>query len=319
MKAWEKAKGLIHFKTFVVSFGISMIWILVSDFVVHQLIPERYNTELLQNAKGITYLFILSVILSWLHKRELRSNNRLMAVKKQSMLGEFSGMIVHEVKNPLHSLQVCTMRLKDYSKDKEVDFERYLNHMHDALIRLNDTIDFLQRLSRGGEIHHLMKGPQVDPTEHIQKIFTFLNKSFLGMNVKLNTEAIEGIRIDMNVSLMGHVFLNLTKNAIEYMRDRKIDDGEIIFSNHSDDLNIIIGISNSGPPIPCEIQSKLFNQYSSKLDQGGSGLGLIFCREVMKAHGGKIIYDETAPNPRFLLYFPTSVKTLASNKTDSPT
>ncbi len=308
MYIYERLKSFLHIKTFAVCFSLSLVWILGSDFIVHHLVPAEFNTELLQNAKGIFFTLVLCIILSWLHKREDDANNRLMAEKKQSMLGEFSGMIVHEVKNPLHSIQICITRLKSMVSEKEFDGERYLSLMNDSFVRLNDTIDFLQTLSRGRKINNIIKTPQVDPSEHIEKIFTFLNKSFIGMDVKLEIQGIVGLRLDMNESLMGHVFLNLIKNSMEYLRDNHIENGKICFTNHSDEKNIIIGISNSGEPISSEVQRKLFDHYTSKSDKGGSGLGLIFCRQVMQAHGGKIVYDSSATTPRFLLYFPPSLK-----------
>ncbi len=319
MRILEWAKGFIHLKTFAVSFSISLVWILGTDFIVHRILPQQYNTELLQNMKGVGYVLVLSLIMSWLHKRELRLNNLLMAQKKQSMLGEFSGMIVHEVKNPLHSLQICTSRLNDLFTHERIDGKRYVTLMEESLIRLNDTIDFLQTLSRGGSVDNILKTPGVNPTIQLEKVFTFLSKSFLGMRVRLETQDLYGVELDINESLMGHVFLNLIKNAMEYMRDQGIEDGEIRFTNQSDGKNIIIGMSNSGAPISADTQLKMFEHYSSKEDQGGTGLGLIFCRQIMKAHGGRIEYDSTAPSPKFLLYFPNSLNNLASSKRVSPT
>ena len=304
MKKITQIKGFLHFQTFVVSFVISLIWIFGTDFIVHNLIPSEYNTEYLQNIKGVVYIFVLSLLLSWLRKREVVTSNLLMAQKKQSMLGEFSGMIVHEVKNPLHSMNICIQRTKELMNSKDIDGQRYVELCEDSLSRLNETIDFLQGLSRGASLESFENNQDFHLSEHLHKTFEFLRKSFLGIDIKLDTCEVEGIVIRGNVSLLSHVFLNLFKNAMEYIRDEDLEDAVISFTDESNSKNIVIGMANTGRPIPSAIQEKLFNHFTSKSQKNGTGLGLIFCKQILKAHGGEIRYDSSSKTPKFLLYFP---------------
>jgi len=304
MKKVTQIKGFLHFQTFIVSFVISLIWIFGTDFIVHNLIPAEYNTEYLQNIKGVAYIFVLSILLSWLRKREVVTSNLLMAQKKQSMLGEFSGMIVHEVKNPLHSINICIQRIKELMNSEGLDAQRYVDLTEDSLHRLNETIDFLQGLSRGEKLENFDKNQEFLLNEHLHKTFEFLRKSFLGVNIKLNTEEVKAIVIRGNVSLLSHVFLNLFKNAMEYIRDENLDDAIIDFTDESDSKNTIIAMANTGKPIAASVQEKLFNHFTSKSHKNGTGLGLIFCKQILKAHGGEIRYDSTSKTPKFLLYFP---------------
>ena len=304
MNKITQIKGFLHFQTFIVSFVISLIWIFGTDFIVHNLIPAEYNTEYLQNIKGVAYIFVLSLLLSWLRKREVVTSNLLMAQKKQSMLGEFSGMIVHEVKNPLHSINICIQRTKELMNNKGVDGLRYMELCEDSLNRLDETIDFLQGLSRGGSLRNLENDQDFLLTEQVRKTFEFLRKSFLGVDIKLDTSEVEGVVIKGNVSLLSHVFLNLFKNAMEYIRNEDLEDAVIYFTDESNAKSTIIGMSNTGSPIPLAIQEKLFNHFTSKSQKNGTGLGLIFCRQILKAHGGEIRYDSTSKTPKFLLYFP---------------
>jgi len=309
MKVITFFKNIIHIKTFLVSFILSLIWILGTDFIVHNLIPDKMNTETLQNLKGILYIFVLSLILSWLHKKEIKALKLLMAERRQSVLGEFSSMIVHEFRNPLHSIHLCIQRIRELlsvesNATGSAKSEKYINQIDQSIGRLNDTINFLQSLSRGGSIDGFRKDDLIDLGEKAEKTFDFLIKSFSGLNIHLNKVDIEGLTIRGNTSLLSHVFLNLIKNSMDYIRDEEIAEGEIILSHETSDEFIIIGLANSGKPIAKEIQVKLFSHYTSKEGKKGTGLGLIFCKQIMQAHGGDIEYDATSLMPKFLLKFP---------------
>ena len=309
MNLLHSFKKVIHPKTFIVSFILSLVWILGSDFIVHNLIPEQYNTELLQNIKGIAYILILSLILSWLHKRELKSNALFLAQRKQSLLGDFSGMIVHEVRNPLQSIHLCIQKVEDALDSSSPD-TKYVQIANDSIIRLGETIEFLQNLSRGGSLHHFDKNQEIDLKSRIERTFELVKKTYFSMDVKLDVSDIELLVVKGNDSLLSHVFLNLVKNAMDYMKSRDIADAEISVVNLSRNDQVVIGIRNSGPPIPKEIQSKIFDHFTSKDVGEGTGFGLIFCRHIMTAHGGAIEYVEDTLSPMFKLYFPKESKIL---------
>ena len=307
MKILTYIRSLIHLQTFFVSFGISVVWILGTDFIVHNLIPQEYNTELLQNLKGLCYIFILCILLSWLHKKEQKSTNLLMAKKSQAMIGEFSGMIVHEVKNPLHSIHICIQRIKDLLKVENIDGDRYIDLTEESILRLDETIDYLQGLSRGQSLDHVKFEEGFEVSSHLHKTFDFLKKSYFASFYKLDTQDIFDLKLKVNHSLISHVFLNLMKNAMDYMKEQKIENGVIKLSVEKNSKYIILGLENSGNPISPHIQAKLFNHFTSKVGRKGTGLGLLFCRQIMKAHGGEIQYDKESSTPKFLLKFPRNL------------
>jgi len=67
-----------------------------------------------------------------------------------------------------------------------------------------------------------------------------------------------------------------------------------------------IQITDNGPGIPKEIQDKLFvDPVTTHADSGGTGWGLIFCKRIMQAFGGKItINSEQNQHTTVTLYFP---------------
>jgi signal transduction histidine kinase len=58
---------------------------------------------------------------------------------------------------------------------------------------------------------------------------------------------------------------------------------------------LVVSVSDAGPGVPSAFVPKLFERYSqgSGTATGGAGLGLSVVRDLIKAHGGEIWYDET--------------------------
>src|SRR5207302_1860053 len=70
-----------------------------------------------------------------------------------------------------------------------------------------------------------------------------------------------------------------------------------------------VAVHDSGPGIPLEEQALLFEKFSQtssgKSVQGGSGLGLVICRHLVEAHGGRIwVESEPGRGTRFAFRLP---------------
>ena len=75
-------------------------------------------------------------------------------------------------------------------------------------------------------------------------------------------------------------------NAIKFGRRG----GKIVVSAREQDNSIVVCVSDSGPGIPRENLSKVFDRYWQAEDtkHTGMGLGLSIAKGIVEAHGGKI-------------------------------
>ena len=88
------------------------------------------------------------------------------------------------------------------------------------------------------------------------------------------------------------VLTNLISNALRYTESG----GSIRLSAEHLGPYVHVSVSDNGPGIPFEDQSKIFDKFVQiKSDKalGGSGLGLTICKEIVRAHGGTIWVDST--------------------------
>jgi signal transduction histidine kinase len=107
-------------------------------------------------------------------------------------------------------------------------------------------------------------------------------------------------------ALIRRVFQNLIGNAIKFTPEG----GCITVTAHlhdDDQTQILVAISDTGPGIPKDLRSRLFEKFVTGTTLGGgSGLGLAFCRLAIEAHGGTIwIEDNIVQGTIFKFTLPT--------------
>jgi NtrC-family two-component system sensor histidine kinase KinB len=102
------------------------------------------------------------------------------------------------------------------------------------------------------------------------------------------------------------VLTNLISNALRYTPSG----GHITLSAESFGAYVQISVSDDGPGIPYEYQSKIFDKFvqiKSDKTVGGSGLGLAICKEIVRAHGGTIWVDSVpGSGSRFTFTLPVA-------------
>jgi PAS domain S-box-containing protein len=106
------------------------------------------------------------------------------------------------------------------------------------------------------------------------------------------------------------ILYNLLENAVKYSPRG----GEVRVSVKPEEEHLVIGISDQGIGISLPDQAKLFGPFQRLEDHRlegvkGAGLGLLVCRRLVEAHGGKIwIESEPDRGSAFLFTLPLSTR-----------
>jgi two-component system NtrC family sensor kinase len=90
------------------------------------------------------------------------------------------------------------------------------------------------------------------------------------------------------------VITNLVLNSAQAMEtwanERRIN----IRSWHDDDKVVMVSVSDTGPGIPADIRNRIFEPFfTTKGSKGGTGVGLSLCLNIVAAHDGQVLLEET--------------------------
>ncbi len=101
---------------------------------------------------------------------------------------------------------------------------------------------------------------------------------------------------------MQMAFFNLAKNAVEALKEFKVENAEVRFISRHVNNGIEVEIRDNGPGMPEEIASNLFVAFKTK-KEGGTGLGLTIAKKIIDVHGGSIDCQTGPSGTRFIIRF----------------
>ncbi|NAX22017.1 hybrid sensor histidine kinase/response regulator [Vibrio sp. V39_P1S14PM300] len=120
--------------------------------------------------------------------------------------------------------------------------------------------------------------------------------------VQLNVDKDFSVRV--NDTLFNFVVFNLLRNAIYYFDS--YPESQIEISTRASFHENLVIFRDTGPGIPEDIRTQIFDDFFSHNKSGGSGLGLGYCQRVMSSFGGSIqCHSKYGQYTEFHLIFPT--------------
>jgi hypothetical protein len=245
----------------------------------------------------------------------IATQDRLIHQHNIASLGEMSGGMAHEIRNPLNSIALYSQIMMDEldGSDKKLD---YLNRIMSDVDRINAIVTNLNRFSRRIKrekkpIH--LQGP--------------LDSTLRTLSAKLMTQGIR-IKVDVEADLpevlasfeeMEEVFSHLIINSMNAMPkggEIRIRMNPIKAQSKADILMgdkesqsrdyIEVSFSDTGTGIEKEALGKIFIPfYTTKTDWEGTGLGLSVVDRVINDHEGVIdVESEVGRGTTFRLRLP---------------
>ncbi|WGD32170.1 MASE4 domain-containing protein [Ancylobacter sp. WKF20] len=98
-----------------------------------------------------------------------------------------------------------------------------------------------------------------------------------------------------NAVQLGQVLRNLIENAMDALRGSGTWPRQVVVRTcHRDPDEVLVSVEDNGPGIAPEVAQTLFDPFVST-KPGGMGMGLMFCRAVVEAHGGRLWATPTPP------------------------
>ncbi|MGD0591160.1 MAG: ATP-binding protein [Bacteroidota bacterium] len=210
-----------------------------------------------------------------------KSREELSKHERESAWKEMAKQVAHEIRNPLTPIKLSIQHVRQAFKDKAPDREEILQRVTQTVI---DQIEVLSRIA--SEFSSFAKMPE-SKFERLN-IDDLLNETInLFREIQgvgfIHTLASPTMMIVADRDQLRGVFINIIRNAIQAIQKAGTITAETSLEKHT----CIIRISDTGPGIPEEIRTRIFEpNFSTKTE--GMGLGLAIARRVIEDHGGTI-------------------------------
>lgn len=189
-------------------------------------------------------------------------------------LKALAGSIAHETRNPLSAIKGCC----EIIKDNLTQAQEFIDLIAISSSRGLSMIDMILQNIKDEEIDKskFMHISMITIIEAVMREYAFENQAQRAL-VDIDLE--DDFDFLGDETLMIFVLLNLLKNSLYYRAKIKIwMDGDKRYLYLKDDG---IGIAEDKLPY-------IFDDFMTSNKKGGTGLGLPFCKRVMKAFGGDI-------------------------------
>lgn len=244
---------------------------------------------------------------------------KLQASARMVIMGELASTLAHELNQPLAAIISYTTGALNLLADPDACAgEADMTLIRNALEKANAQAQRAGHVIRSVHTFTKRREPHREPVNLSALIADIVQLAELQAKqyfITIRADVAPGTpAVLADPMMLGQVLLNLTRNAIESMRDMAPERRILDIGAASDPLapgHVNISVTDRGCGIPQDARERLFSPFfSTKTD--GMGMGLKICRTVVESHGGTLTYTD---NPgggtvfRFSLHAASSAKT----------
>ncbi len=230
--------------------------------------------------------------------------------KLDQLKDEFIGLVSHELRTPLTVIMGSLNTV--LSEGERLSHSETQQLLQDASLEtesLSHLLGNLLELSRVQAEKLVLYTEPVSVPNIIQDTVNKINRQSSAHQILIDLP--KGLHpVDADPLRLERILYNLLENAVKY----SAPESQIsVFAKRKKEY-LAIGISNLGNGISLPDQAKLFEPFQRLEDSRpsgakGSGLGLLVCRRLVEAHGGKIwVQSKQGSGSTFFFTLPFSRK-----------
>jgi two-component system sensor histidine kinase BaeS len=208
--------------------------------------------------------------------------------KNEHIRRQLTADISHELRTPLAILRGEIEALQDGIRPCNADT---LQSLYAEVMRLNTLVDDLYELSLSdlGALHY--RKATIDLVEVLDEALTACRDRFASQDITVEAAFARHppVLVFADPERLRQLLTNLFENTLRYT-----DPGgqlRVWYTRH--EKAVILHFQDSAPGVPAEALPQLFDRFyrveaSRTRSQGGAGLGLAICKNIVEAHGGEI-------------------------------
>lgn len=293
---------------FTALLGTLVIWYLTKNLREVIRTVERFRegdmTARIENASDSD---LSSLALTFNNMADTLVDNIEKLKSVESLRRELVSNVSHDLRTPLAIMQgyIETLQIKSASMSEQQRNE-YLKIIQKSGVKLNGLIQQLFEYSK-------LEAKQIHPVKEPFQISELASDVYLNYqtlakekNITIELNAQKGLPLVFgDISLIERILQNLMDNAMKFTPEN----GKVTIFLDSDNQQVFIGIKDTGPGIPVDQQSFIFERFRKGGDHpknAGAGLGLAIVKKIIELHESTIdIISKPNQGTTFRFFLPT--------------
>jgi two-component system phosphate regulon sensor histidine kinase PhoR len=220
---------------------------------------------------------------------------------------DFVANVSHELRTPLTAIRGYVEALIDDRPDPE-DTKRFLEIIARHSLRMERLVSDLLRLARLDARQEPLDLASCDMQQLFNTVVGDVAATVEAKRQQITTAVDpDACRITADPGKLHDVLRNLVENAVNYSPD----EATIHLEATRRDAAVSITVSDSGPGIPPDDLSRVFERFyrvdKSRSRPGGTGLGLAIVKHLVELHGGQAAAENRPQGgARFVITLPNT-------------
>ncbi|WP_258059999.1 MULTISPECIES: cell wall metabolism sensor histidine kinase WalK [unclassified Rathayibacter] len=193
----------------------------------------------------------------------------------------------HELRSPVAALrQTAEVAL---AHPDRLDSARLARTVAEESVRLGGLIEGLLLLARADEARLAVAAAPVDLDDLALGEVRRLRDS----GARVDASGISPVQAVADEALLSRALRNLVDNAVRHRSS------QLALSTRIDGAEAVLAVDDDGPGIPAAERERVLERFvrldeGRARDAGGSGLGLAIVAGIARAHGGRVVVDDSA-------------------------
>jgi PAS domain S-box-containing protein len=216
-----------------------------------------------------------------------RIEDEIEISRRLSASGRLTRGVAHEVKNPINAIVLHLQLLQNKLQQDEPETRRHMDIIGSEIHRLDRVVQILVDFTRPRDL----RLEDVDLRKILESVSVLAAPDAARHGVQLVQELPpedDALMVRVDPDLMKQAILNLVLNGVQSMTSG----GTLTLRARRNDEMILAEVMDQGCGIPPDAQEKIFELYfTTKGEEGGSGIGLAQTYQIMQWHYGSIDFD----------------------------
>jgi two-component system phosphate regulon sensor histidine kinase PhoR len=201
---------------------------------------------------------------------------------------DFVANVSHELRTPLTAIRGYVEALQD-EPDQRESTRSFLEIIGRHSARMERLVTDLLRLARLDARQETLDTARCDVRHIFTAVVADLTPSIESKRQRVTIDVpAEACEVSADAAKLHDVVRNLVENAVNYSPE----EAELRLSSAREDGTFTIRVADSGPGIPAEDLTRVFERFyrvdKSRSRPGGTGLGLAIVKHLVELHGGRV-------------------------------